>query len=204
MSGHSANTVNAPPQAWAEDRVLDRIVLMPGEHAVSWAPAEITTLLGSCVAACLWDSHRHIGGMNHFMLPDTPPDNSRAGEENRPLRYGLYAMERLVNDLLVMGAKRQHLVAKVFGGANITNALDCHNVGHRNCEFVLNFLKTDQIKVAAVDLGGDHSRRIKFYTDSGKVRVFRGARSDTQAARQERRYSDLIQKDPVAGGIVFF
>ncbi|MDH4394436.1 MAG: chemoreceptor glutamine deamidase CheD [Limnobacter sp.] len=190
---------------YCEHRALARRTIMPGEHAVSWEPAEITTLLGSCVAACIWDSHRRIGGMNHFMLPDIPMSlQSSPSESSRPLRYGLYAMERLINDLLVMGAKRENLVAKVFGGGNISGALGEHNIGRRNSEFVLEFLNKDQIKVAAVDMGGIHSRRVKFYTDSGKVRVFGVAVADRIASQQERRYSESIRKDPVSGDIVFF
>lgn len=190
---------------YCEHRPLVRRTIMPGEHAVSWEPAEITTLLGSCVAACIWDSHRHIGGMNHFMLPDVPTAHHlNTSDPSRPLRYGLYAMERLINDLLVMGAKRENLIAKVFGGGNISGALGEHNIGRRNSEFVLEFLKKDQIKIGAVDMGGIHSRRIKFYTDSGKVRVFGVAVADRIAAQQERRYSESIRKDPVSGDIEFF
>jgi len=190
---------------YCEHRPLARRTIMPGEHAVSWEPAEISTLLGSCVAACIWDSHRHIGGMNHFMLPDVPVSHqSDTSDSSRPLRYGLYAMERLINDLLVMGAKRENLVAKVFGGGNISGVLGEHNIGRRNSDFVLEFLKKDQIKIGAVDMGGIHSRRVKFYTDSGKVRVFGVAVADRIAAQQERRYSESIRKDPVSGDIVFF
>lgn len=190
---------------YCEHRPLVRRTIMPGEHAVSWEPAEISTLLGSCVAACIWDSHRRIGGMNHFMLPDVPVSHqTNTSDASRPLRYGLYAMERLINDLLVMGAKRENLVAKVFGGANISGALGEHNIGRRNSEFVLEFLKKDQIKIGAVDMGGIHSRRVKFYTDSGKVRVFGVAVADRIAAQQERRYSESIRRDPVSGDIEFF
>jgi chemotaxis protein CheD len=190
---------------YCEHRTLVRRTIMPGEHAVSWEPAEITTLLGSCVAACIWDSHRHIGGMNHFMLPDIPVSHqSGSPDPSRPLRYGLYAMERLINGLLLMGAKRENLVAKVFGGGNISGLLGEHNIGRRNSDFVLDFLKRDQIKIGAVDMGGIHSRRVKFYTDSGKARVFAVAVADRIAAQQERRYSESIRKDPVSGDIVFF
>lgn len=177
---------------------------MPGEHFVSWEPAEISTLLGSCVSACLWDSHRKIGGLNHFMLPEGPEHNAGLGEQTRPLRYGLYAMERLINDLLTMGAKREHLVAKVFGGANITGALFAQHVGRRNAQFVTEFLSRDAIRVAASDLGGIHSRRIRFNTQCGAVRVERVACVDSSTLQREQRYSAQINQDPVNGDIVFF
>lgn len=178
--------------------------IMPGDHLVSWAPAEITTLLGSCVAACLWDSRLKIGGMNHFMLPDTPTHADSLGDLTRPLRYGLYAMERLINDLLVMGARRGTLVAKVFGGANISGVLSTQHIGKRNADFVLDFLKKDGIPVVASDLLGSHSRRVRFNTETNAVRVQRVASADSMAIAQERRYSQTINNDPVNGDIVFF
>lgn len=179
--------------------------VMPGEHFVSWEPAEIFTLLGSCVAACIWDSKRKIGGMNHFMLPDVPAENMDLSKGSYPLRYGLFAMERLVNDLLVMGSKRENLVVKVFGGANMTGASGSANVGKRNSEFVLDFLRRDNIRVAGVDLGGIHCRRIRFLTDTGKVRVYRRDAGDNKAIEREAQYSLKIKSDPDKGGdIVFF
>lgn len=184
--------------------VLVKKVIMPGDYFVSWAPAEIATLLGSCVSACVWDSHRKIGGLNHFMLPDSPSEARTLADKTKSLRYGLYAMECLVNDLLTMGAKREHLNAKVFGGANITGALNTQHVGRRNAEFVIEFLKKDKIRVVASDLGGPHSRRIRFNTQTSAVRVERVASANSAALQQEKRYSEKINKDPVNGDIVFF
>jgi chemotaxis protein CheD len=184
--------------------VLVKKIIMPGDYFVSWAPAEIATLLGSCVSACVWDSHRKIGGLNHFMLPDSPSEARTLADKTKSLRYGLYAMECLVNDLLTMGAKREHLSAKVFGGANITGALNTQHVGRRNAEFVIEFLKKDKIRVVASDLGGPHSRRIRFNTQTSAVRVERVASANSAALQQEKRYSEKINKDPVNGDIVFF
>ncbi|MEW6206476.1 MAG: chemoreceptor glutamine deamidase CheD [Pseudomonadota bacterium] len=184
--------------------VLVKKIIMPGDYFVSWAPAEIATLLGSCVSACVWDSHRKIGGLNHFMLPDSPSEARTLADKTKSLRYGLYAMECLVNDLLTMGAKRENLSAKVFGGANITGALNTQHVGRRNAEFVIEFLKKDKIRVVASDLGGPHSRRIRFNTQTSAVRVERVASANSAALQQEKRYSEKINKDPVNGDIVFF
>lgn len=183
---------------------LLRTTIMPGDHMVSWEPAEIVTLLGSCVSACLWDSRLRIGGMNHFMLPDAPPKADTLGEVTKPLRYGLFAMERLINDLLMMGAKRETLVAKVFGGANISGVLLTQHIGRRNADFVLEFLQKDGIPVVASDLLGSHSRRIRFNTQTSAVRVERVAGADTIALINERSYSRTINNDPVNGDIVFF
>lgn len=184
--------------------LLVKKIIMPGDYFVSWAPAEIATLLGSCVSACVWDSYRKIGGLNHFMLPDSPSEARTLADKTKSLRYGLYAMECLINDLLTMGAKRENLSAKVFGGANITGALNTQHVGRRNAEFVIEFLKKDKIRVVASDLGGPHSRRIRFNTQTSAVRVERVASANSAALQQEKRYSEKINKDPVNGDIVFF
>lgn len=181
-----------------------RKLIMPGEHHVSWAPAEISTLLGSCVSACVWDRRHQIGGMNHIMLPDVPAKTSELGEQTKSLRYGLYAMERLINDLLMMGAKREDLTAKVFGGANISGALTAQHVGKRNADFVLEFLRKDKIKLLATDLGGTQSRRIRFNTHTNAVRVERAVAVNSIALAQEQRYIKKINNDPVTGDIVFF
>lgn len=183
---------------------VKRTVIMPGEHCVSWSPAEVVTLLGSCVAACIWDSKLKIGGMNHFMLPDPPAVQKNLTDQTKSLRYGLYAMERLINDLLVMGAKRENLIAKVFGGANMTNVLSSQNIGQRNAGFVIDFLQKDQIRIHVADLLGSHSRRIEFNTQTGLAVVNKVIAADFVIAQQEKRYRTTVNKDPVIGQIVFF
>lgn len=196
----SLSTSNTVPQTTP----LARKIIMPGESFAAWAPTEISTLLGSCVSACLWDSRLKIGGMNHFMLPEAPGAARGLGDATKSMRYGLYAMECLINELMHMGARRDTLVAKVFGGANITGVLSTQHVGRRNAEFVSEFLWNDKIKTAAADLGGLHSRRVKFNTQTGGVRVERVASADSIAARQEKKYSETLNQDPVTGDIVFF
>jgi len=196
--------MSAPAPSVQGSQALARKIIMPGESFTAWAPTEISTLLGSCVSACLWDSRLKIGGMNHFMLPEAPGAISGLGDATKSLRYGLYAMECLINELMHMGAKRETLVAKVFGGANITGVLNTQHVGRRNAEFVSEFLWKDKIKTAAADLGGLHSRRVKFNTQTGGVRVERVASADSIAVKQERKYSESLNQDPVNGDIVFF
>ena len=200
MTTAGSASLAVPPNAEVN---YSKHIVLPGQHCVSWDPAEIATLLGSCVAACIWDQKRHIGGMNHFMLPDAPPEGT-VNDASFPLRYGLHAMERLINDLLMMGAKRETLLAKVFGGGNITGASGKVNVGRRNSEFVLDFLRKDKIRVGAIDLGGMHSRRIRFYTDTGKVRVYRVGAANQQARQLEDQYRLQIKSTPEQGDTVFF
>jgi chemotaxis protein CheD len=144
----------------------ERIIIDPGEYCSTGNIGVISTLLGSCVAACLYDSKNKIIGMNHFMLSNTryardmPIHISEAG------RYGIHAMELLINEMMDKGALRHRLRAKIFGGATIlfseaqkSNFL-C--VGQVNCKFIREFLKNERIPIDAEDLGGNHGRVIHF------------------------------------------
>lgn len=159
-----------------------RIVLHPGEYAVSSEKSTLRTLLGSCVAACLWDQSAGIVGMNHFLLAN------RRYAQHLPLcqteagRYGVHAMELLINAMLKLGAQRRNLRAKVFGGASVLS-LDSKDdffcVGEVNSRFIIEFLKTDGIPLLASDLGGNLARVIHFVSDDFAVYV-RKIRKSTQ------------------------
>jgi len=136
-----------------------------GFHA-SKEPTVIDTLLGSCVAVCLYDSVARIGGMNHILLP------GKADLEHfdNVARYAINAMELLINRVMTIGGQRPNLVAKVFGGAHVLPAVSPENgMGARNSEFVLQFLQMEIISVVSRDLGGHDTRKIYFHTDSGEV-----------------------------------
>ena len=137
------------------------VKLLPGEYFVTDQEMLLVTVLGSCVAACIRDSYSGIGGMNHFMLPDG------GGDPGSPMsssaRYGTFAMEILINQLLKLGARRANLEAKVFGGGNVLDGLTVANVGQRNADFVLKFLATEKIKVVAQDLVDIYPRKVYFF-----------------------------------------
>ncbi|HET6786331.1 MAG TPA: chemoreceptor glutamine deamidase CheD, partial [Aquabacterium sp.] len=116
----------------------DAVKILPGEYFVFDEDLLIMTTLGSCIATCLWDRQAKIGGMNHFMLPDNGGGGNDSG------RYGSYAMELLINELLKMGATRATLEAKVFGGGAVLSGMTSLNVGERNTDFVLDYLKTER------------------------------------------------------------
>jgi chemotaxis protein CheD len=138
--------------------------IIQGEFRISNDPeAVLTTLLGSCVAACIWDPLLHVGGMNHFLLPGDNEQQIRAAE-----RYGAHLMELLVNALLSAGATRQRLVAKLFGGANLNSSLA--DIGGRNGEFAQRFLRNEGIRVLGESLGGDRARKVQFWPASGRAR----------------------------------
>lgn len=136
------------------------IHVIQGEHGISDQPdLVLTTVLGSCVAACLHDPVRQIGGMNHFLLPDGP--------DTRDIRYASAAMEQLVNSLLKMGGRRDRMVAKLFGGARMIKGLP--DIGHRNGEAALAFLRGEGISVSAHSLGGSQARRVRFWPATGRA-----------------------------------
>lgn len=146
---------------------LEAAKILPGEYFVSNHDLLLVTVLGSCVAACVRDPDSGIGGMNHFMLPD---DGGRDAV-GMSARYGTYAMEVLINHLLKLGARRNRLEAKVFGGGAVMASLASSNVGARNAEFVLNFLKTEKIPVVAKDLLDSYPRKVYYFPFSGRVLV---------------------------------
>lgn len=170
---------------------VEAIKILPGQYYAAKGDVAIITVLGSCVSACLWDPQLNIGGMNHFMLPgDNPaaaPPASRAAPASA--RLGLYAMEVLINELIHMGADRKRLVAKVFGGGNVLEGFGLLNVGSQNSEFVLGFLKEENIPVIARDLLDTCARKVYFFPRTGKVllKKLRTLKNDTVQQR-EREY----------------
>ena len=140
-----------------------RLHVVQGEHRISRDPQVVlTTILGSCVAACLRDPEAGIGGMNHFLLPE-----GRGEDADSSRRYGAYAMELLINDLLRAGARRERLEAKLFGGARMIDGLS--DVGAGNAAFAERFLRDEGIPVTASSLGGVSARRLNFWPVSGRA-----------------------------------
>jgi len=163
----------------------DAAKLLPGEYYYTDKNMLIVTVLGSCVSACIRDKITGIGGMNHFMLPDVG-----VSDVNNPIspsmRYGTYAMETLIDDLLKAGAKRQNLEAKVFGGGNVLKGFSQMNVGERNAKFVRHYLRTQHIPVIAEDLNDIYPRKVYFFPKTGKVlvRKIKELRNDTLVVRE--------------------
>lgn len=141
-----------------------RIRLYIGDVAASQSPAVLDTLLGSCVAVCMYDPVMRSGGMNHILLP-----NCRMGDKSP--RCGIHAMELLINELMKLGGDRRRFVAKAFGGGNVLNALKIHSIGDWNANFVREFLALEGIPLVSERLGGNHAVRLYFRTDSGKATV---------------------------------
>jgi chemotaxis protein CheD len=181
----------------------DAAKILPGEYYYTGKNMLIVTVLGSCVSACIRDRVTGLGGMNHFMLPDGGGD---AGSPvSASMRYGTFAMEVLINDLLKAGARRENLEAKVFGGGAVLRGFTAINVGERNAAFVMQFLKTERIPVLAEDLNDIHPRKVYFFPRTGKVLVKKlmQTRNDTLAQR-ELDYARRLKVEPVGGAIDLF
>jgi chemotaxis protein CheD len=194
---------DAPIRYFDRDFRLEAVKVLPGQYHAGTGPVGMSTVLGSCVSTCLWDPLRRIGGMNHFMLPG---DNGTAASPvAKSARFGVYAMELLINEMLKIGADRRRLVAKVFGGGRVLRGFGTLDVGRRNCEFVLEFLKVEGVPVLAQDLLDNYPRKVHFSPESGKVLVKKLDRCrDDVVQRQEQEYLRSLGSDPEAGSIEIF
>jgi len=192
----------------ASNRYFDRtfeveaVKVLPGEYYASTSNMVLVTVLGSCISACIRDREKNIGGMNHFMLANggnTDEPNSASAH------YGVYAMEVLINHLLKLGARRGKMEAKVFGGGRVMASLNSSQIGERNSDFVLSFLKTEGIPVLAKDLLDVYPRKVYFFPDSGRALVKKLVRlhNDT-LVRREKEYEARLSEAPVSGDIELF
>lgn len=176
--------------------------VLPGEYYVSAADEMITTVLGSCVSACIRDPSAGIGGMNHFMLPSGTGVGATEGN-NAATRYGVFAMEHLINDILKHGGRRQRLEIKLFGGGKVLAAMT--DVGSRNIAFVREFLHTEALHIVAEDLGGPWPRKVNYYPASGRVMMKRLQNTQgNELARREYEYMHSLEERPVVGEIDLF
>ena len=176
----------------------EAIKLLPADYVATAEPVALVTLLGSCVAACLYDPTVKVGGMNHFMLP---------GEDGKSVcaRYGAHAMELLINDLLKRGARRPRLLAKVFGGGNVLSGFHTDPIGTRNARFVLEYLAAERIPVMAQDLGDIHPRKVAFFPQTGRALVRRlPATRQHELVDIERAYRERLSRMPAAGSVELF
>jgi chemotaxis protein CheD len=171
--------------------------ILPGEFFVTTHDEAITTVLGSCISACIRDTALGCGGMNHFMLPE---DNSIGnnswinGADGLSTRYGSYAMESLINELMKLGARRERLEVKIFGGGKILPAMS--DVGAKNIAFAKSFLKLESFKIAAEDVGDVYPRRVVYFPKIGRVMLKRLRALDVNviATRENQYRKDLVKK----------
>jgi chemotaxis protein CheD len=179
----------------------DAVKVLPGEFFVHDEDILVMTTLGSCIAACLWDRDKRVGGMNHFLLPDSGSGGSGGGADAG--RYGSYAMDLLIGELVKRGATRATMEAKVFGGGSVISGMNSINVGQQNTDFVLDYLRTERITVVSKDVLDIYPRKVCFLPASGKAMVKRLASANTEAlAAQERAAAQRAAPAASAGGSV--
>jgi chemotaxis protein CheD len=192
----------APTRYFDGEFKQDVVKVLPGQYYAGTGEAAITTVLGSCVSTCLWDPLERIGGMNHFMLPG---DLGGPSSWTASARFGVYAMELLINDMIRMGAARHRLVAKVFGGARLLPGVGAMDVGAKNCAFVLEFLQVEGIHVLAKDLQDVCPRKLYFFPDTGKVKVKRlHLPPNDPVQRREQEYLSKLSDSAGGGEIEIF
>lgn len=168
--------------------------LLPGEYYVTDQDEMITTVLGSCISACIRDKVSGVGGMNHFMLPATTQSRLNEGNEavvGGATRYGNYAMEHLINTILTHGGKRKNLEVKVFGGGKIIPTMG--DVGLKNIGFILDYIDTEGLTLLAQDLGNIYPRKVNFYPKTGRVRMkkIQDLHNDTLIVRETQYYKSI-------------
>jgi len=191
---------------WDEKHNIYAAKILPGEFYVSMTGELITTVLGSCISACIRDTKTGVGGMNHFMLPTDTRRNPNSWNDtpvNSQTRYGNIAMERLINVILAGGGKRYNLEVKLFGGGKVLQ-IDT-DIGGKNIHFVRQYLLTESLKITAEDVGGIYPRKVEYFPKTGRVRVKKliNLHNDTLKQR-EKTYIKTISSSPVEGKIDLF
>jgi len=169
---------------------MRRVSIVQGENAIVAEPhVIISTLLGSCVAACLHDPVARVGGMNHFLLGEPSADHRVSSADMQ--RYGVHAMELLINGMMARGAARDRLRAHLYGGANIVSGLG--SIGSSNAAFARRFMETEGIEIAHCDLGGTSARKVEFLPYEGRSRC-------TRVADRVPEHPPYPLAQPVPGG----
>ncbi|MDZ7812983.1 MAG: chemoreceptor glutamine deamidase CheD [Ideonella sp.] len=172
----------------------EAVKVLPGEYYVDTEDILVMTTLGSCIAACIWDRDRRVGGMNHFMLPEGAGDSGR---------YGTYAMELLINEMMKRGASRLSMEAKIFGGGAVISGMNSINVGERNTKFVTEFLSTERIPIVSKDVLDIYPRKVCFLPASGKAMVKRLAPANAEAlVAQDKLAAQKAAPATTGGGSV--
>lgn len=177
--------------------------ILPGEFFVSSEPMIVYTVLGSCISACIRDPVADVGGMNHFMLP--APNEHQSGDAwgGESTRYGSYAMERLINEILKRGGMKHRLEIKLFGAGRIYEGnID---VGARNIEWVLTYLKIEGLASVKTDLGDVYPRKLYYFTDSGRVlmKKLKQVKNETIADREVRYRKQLVHEQEASDVTLF-
>jgi chemotaxis protein CheD len=191
---------------WDRENHCFAAKLLPGEYYVTSTRERIATVLGSCVSACVRDRRLGIGGMNHFMLPldESLGASAWGAAASAATRYGNVAMERLINDILKSGGRRESLEVKLVGGGKVLGEMAI-DIGARNIEFVRKYVAAEGFGIAGEDLGGLFPRKVQYAPESGRLRVKKLHTVPTNTLfERERHYLEVLDSDPVGNDIELF
>lgn len=192
---------------WDKRQGVFAAKILPGELYVSNHGEMIVTVLGSCISACIRDKVKGVGGMNHFMLPAQNDTGSASSVSalSASARYGNWAMEYLINEILKNGGDKKNLEVKVFGGGRVLENMSNIDIGGKNIAFVRSFIANEALFLAAQDVGGSHPRKVLYFPDTGsvKVRKLRTVRNSVVYER-EQNYAKSINTQPDTGDVELF
>ncbi|MFQ5470044.1 MAG: chemoreceptor glutamine deamidase CheD [Gammaproteobacteria bacterium] len=188
---------------WDKYHSMYAAKILPGQFYVTKYNEIIVTVLGSCISACIRDPIVKVGGMNHFMLPTNLAFENSSITASDSARYGNFAMELLINEILKHGGKKENLEVKIFGGGKIIRNMT--DVGQRNIAFIKDYLATERLDVIASDVGSPYPRKVYYFPETGKVRVkrLRSLHNNTIIDREFEYLGDIARK-PVSGEIDLF
>lgn len=191
---------------WDKAKNTFIIKILPGEYYYSIQKEYISTTLGSCVSACIWDEKNKVGGMNHFMLPLTDQDSADVTWGNLPTdatRYGNFAMEFLINEMLKSGGHKDDFKVKLFGGGKVLEGSG--DIGKRNIDFVLDYIKSENLTLISQDLGDVYPRKVLFDPISGRAWMKKlKDTSDTTIKLREEQYRKSINVETISGDVDLF
>lgn len=189
---------------WDVENARWSVKILPGEYYVTRGDEAVTTVLGSCISACIRDPKLNVGGMNHFMLPEdnsVGPNNWLDPAVGLATRYGSHAMESLINDLLKLGATRERLEVKLFGGGRILIGMT--DVGERNISFIKSYMQLEGLHVAAEDMGGTQPRKVIYFPASGRCKLRKLPPVENRIiSHHEQLYRDSLGRQAADGGEV--
>jgi len=182
---------------WDKVHDVDAAKILPGEYYVTQDNELVSTVLGSCVSACIRDVQYGVGGMNHFMLP-VDKSAMKAGANSESARYGNYAMEMLINSILKAGGLKKNLEVKLFGGGKVLSSMSKIDVGEQNITFIKSYVALEGLNVVKADLGDIYPRKVIYFPQTGRVlmKKLRKVHNDTLEKR-ERLYRESLLAQPV-------
>ena len=192
---------------WDKHTKMHAVKILPGQYYVTRGPEMIVTVLGSCISACVRDKVSGIGGMNHFLLPLSRDgkDHWRANDPSAATRYGNYAMEHMINDILSHGGRRRLLEIKICGGGRVLQEMKFINIGQKNIDFVKDYILTEGLNLIGEDVGGVYPRKVQYLPTTGELRIkkLRTMHNDT-IIKRELEYERGLEEKPVSGDVELF